>query len=306
MNDYYSILNNYLEFCSEQKMLNSKTIRAYKIDLMQLGKIISPHTPSEITPNVLDYYVQTLHSKYKPKTAKRKIASAKAFFRFMEFHNIISFNPWNKVLYKFREPITLPKIIPLDNIKKILSTIYSQITLGKTAYRRRNAIRDAAVCELLFSTGLRIFELCSLLPENVNLIEDTVLINGKGSKERIIQIGNKQVHLSLIRYREIFSKEISYCNHFFVNQNGKPFSDQAVRRMMNHYTKLAGINQHITPHMWRHTFATSLLEADVDIRCIQELLGHSSIHTTEIYTHVSLAKQKDILCNKHPRNSFII
>ena len=96
------------------------------------------------------------------------------------------------------------------------------------------------------------------------------------------------------------------CKHFFVNQYGKPLSDQTVRRMIHKYTSLAAIEQHITPHMFRHTFATSLLEADVDIRYIQEMLGHSSINITEIYTHVAMAKQMDILSTKHPRQGFRI
>ena len=96
------------------------------------------------------------------------------------------------------------------------------------------------------------------------------------------------------------------CNHFFANQSGRSLTDQTVRRMINKYTALAAIDLHITPHMFRHTFATSLLEADVDIRYIQEMLGHSSINITEIYTHVALAKQRSILATKHPRNNFNI
>lgn len=96
------------------------------------------------------------------------------------------------------------------------------------------------------------------------------------------------------------------CNHFFANPNGTALSDQAVRRMIKKYTTLAGIELHITPHMFRHTFATSLLEADVDIRYIQEMLGHSSINITEIYTHVAMSKQRDILTTKHPRKDFKI
>ena len=94
------------------------------------------------------------------------------------------------------------------------------------------------------------------------------------------------------------------CGCFFVNQNGSPLSDQSIRRMINKYTSLASIEMHITPHMFRHTFATSLLDADVDIRYIQEMLGHSSINITEIYTHVALSKQRDILTTKHPRKDF--
>lgn len=306
MRNYDEIVGEYLEQCASQKRLNPKTIRAYTTDLKQLGTYIVPTKLYEITPQLLEDYIRSLHDKYKPRTVKRKIASMKALFRYLTYYEIIPSNPWIRVQFKFREPSTLPRIISLESIQIFLTSVYGQIKDGKTAYRRRNAIRDAAVCELLFATGLRIFELCALSPKDIDLTEDTIFINGKGSKERILQIGNDQVHETLVNYKEEYVNEINNCNHFFVNQKGRPFSDQSVRRMLNYYTNLIGIEQHITPHMWRHTFATSLLEADVDIRYIQEMLGHSSIHTTEIYTHVSMSKQKSILSNKHPRNNFTI
>ena len=140
----------------------------------------------------------------------------------------------------------------------------------------------------------------------MNLYDGTILIYGKGDKERRIQICNREVIQVLEAYREEFSVAVRNCKHFFANQDGSAMSDQAVRRMINKYTALAAIDLHITPHMFRHTFATCLLEADVDIRYIQEMLGHSSINITEIYTHVTVAKQRDILANKHPRNGFQI
>lgn len=174
---------------------------------------------------------------------------------------------------------------------------------AKTTYRRRNALRDAAVIELLFSTGMRISELCSLGMNDINLYDRTVLIYGKGAKERRIQIGNDDVINILEIYKKNFQDEIQQCMHFFATQTGNPLSDQSVRRMINKYASLAAIELHITPHMFRHTFATSLLEADVDIRYIQEMLGHSSINVTEIYTHVAMSKQRDILTTKHPRKT---
>ena len=141
---------------------------------------------------------------------------------------------------------------------------------------------------------------------DVNLYDRTILIYGKGSKERRIQIGNDDVISILNKYKKEFLYEIESCKHFFVNQSGRVLSDQTVRRMINKYSSLAAIELHITPHMFRHTFATSLLEADVDIRYIQEMLGHSSINITEIYTHVAMSKQRDILTAKHPRKDFQI
>ena len=151
---------------------------------------------------------------------------------------------------------------------------------------------------------MRISELCALKNSDVNLFDGVILIYGKGDKERRIQIGNEAVLHVLKEYKKEFLTEIQNYNHFFANQSGKALSDQSVRRMINKYTSLASIDLHITPHMFRHTFATSLLEADVDIRYIQEMLGHSSINITEIYTHVTVAKQRDILTTKHPRKDF--
>ena len=200
----------------------------------------------------------------------------------------------------------MPKTIPLNTVEILLSTIYKQCSDAKTDYQKKHALRDAAVIELLFATGIRISELCSLKMNDINLYDGTILIYGKGSKERKLQIGNDNVIHILEKYKKNFLTIIQSTNHFFVNQSGNPLSDQAVRRAINKYTSLAAIELHITPHMFRHTFATSLLEADVDIRYIQEMLGHSSINITEIYTHVAMSKQRDILTTKHPRKDFKI
>lgn len=306
MNNKQQILTTYLTYCQYQKQLNPKTIRAYKNDLNQFISLYQFKSLELISAEDLEKYLYELHAKYKPKTVKRKIASIKTFFQYLFNHKIITTNPWHSVDCKFREPQSLPRTITTQNISTLLSFIYSQIQNAKTSYQQKNAVRDVAICELLYATGIRIFELCSLSPEDINLNDGIILIHGKGAKERLLHICNDNVLKSLKEYSIIFSEEISQCNHFFVNQSGRPFSEQAVRRMLNRYSKSASISQHITPHMWRHTFATALLEADVDIRYIQKMLGHSSIHTTEIYTHVSMAKQREILKSKHPRNNMML
>lgn len=306
MNTLKTQIDNYLNYCNVQKRLDKKTQKAYKIDLQQFSQQVIDTELVDITSDVLEHYISTLHEKYKPKTVKRKIASLKAFFHYLEYKDLIAQNPFNKLLIHFREPVILPKTIPLHTIEKLLCTIYKQYQTAKTTFQKRNALRDAAVTELLFATGIRISELCNLSNDNVNLQEGIILIYGKGKKERRIQIGNDSVLQILTEYSDNFHSERKKCNHFFASQSGNALSDQSVRRMLNKYTKLASIELHITPHMFRHTFATSLLESDVDIRYIQEMLGHSSINITEIYTHVTLAKQKDILSKKHPRNGFAI
>lgn len=304
MNTLQTQIDEYLKYCQIQKRLDSKTLKAYKIDLAQFIESMGTDKLTDITPLILEDFIATLHSKYKPKTVKRKIASIKALFHYFEYRDLIEKNPFNKIQIKFREATTLPKIIPLNYIEAILSTIYKSKNSAQTKFQRRNALRDVAVIELLFATGMRISELCSLDIDDINLDNGTILIFGKGSKERMLQIGNIEVINILKEYHTDFLSECENCGHFFANQSGTPLSDQTVRRMINKYATLASINLHITPHMFRHTFATSLLDADVDIRYIQEMLGHSSINITEIYTHVATAKQKDILSRKHPRNMF--
>lgn len=301
MENLITLKDNYLLFCKNQKCLDEKTLKAYRIDLTQFLELILTNSLSAIDTNLLENYICQLHQIYKPKIVKRKIASVKAFFHYLEYKDYISSNPFSKIHIKFREPVILPKTIPLNTVELFLSTMYNQLSFAKNDYQRKNTLRDIAVIELLFATGMRISELCSLSPVNVNLINRTVLIYGKGSKERIIQIGNEDVYQILCKYVQEYQHEIERTGHFFINHLGEPLSDQSVRRMIRKYSDAAAINLHITPHMFRHTFATALLDADVDIRYIQEMLGHSSINITEIYTHVTTAKQMSILSTKHPR-----
>lgn len=306
MNNLQLHIVNYLSHCEHQKRLDSKTLKAYRIDLGQFSKSTGITDPIDVSSNILEIYISTLHEKYKPKTVKRKIASLKAFFHYLEYREVVILNPFNKIQIKFREPTVLPKIIPLLTVESFLSTIYTCRRQAPTAYQRKNALRDAAIIELLFATGMRISELCSLKAGDISLSDRSLLIYGKGNKERRMQIGNDDVLHVLAEYHNTFHNKSTSNGVFFINQNQTPVSDQAVRRMINKYVSLAAIDLHITPHIFRHTFATSLLEADVDIRYIQEMLGHSSINITEIYTHVALSKQRDILTAKHPRKNFHI
>ena len=304
MENLQTHINSYLDFCRYQKRLDAKTLKAYRIDLKQFMQKTETANLLMIQPRDLETFIASLHMTCKPKTVKRKIASLKAFYRYLLYKEIIERNPFDKIQVKFREPIILPKTIPLSTLELFLTTMYKQKTVAQRHNKKRNILRDIAVTELLFASGMRISELCSLKTKDINLQEKTVLIYGKGSKERRIQIGNDDVNNILNEYYREYHEEIESCGYFFVNHRNAPLSDQAVRRMLNKYTSLASIDLHITPHMFRHTFATSLLEADVDIRYIQEMLGHSSINITEVYTHVALSKQRDILTTKHPRKDF--
>lgn len=290
-----------MEYCKYRKRLDPKTVKAYKIDLSQY-RDFSQNLNDCLSRNTLDTFITHLHKTYKPKTIKRKIATIKAFFHYLEYKEIITENPFDKLDTRFREAKLLPRIITFYSLQEFISVLYSQKENAQSDYQHRCCIRDIAVIELLFATGMRISELCSLKSTDINFQSKNVLIYGKGAKERILEIGNPDVLSALTLYKETFEEDIAACGYFFVNRLQNKLSDQSVRYMINNYTRLAGINQHITPHMFRHSFATLLLEQDVDIRYIQKMLGHASISTTEIYTHVSNIKQKEILFNKHPRN----
>lgn len=305
MNKINEHIEIYLEYCKYRKRLDYKTLKAYRIDLKQYACYTNAFEDF-FSKNILDSYLTILHKQYKPKTVKRKIASLKAFFHYLSYQEILSENPFDKLDIRFREAKLLPKTIPFHSLQTFLSTLYTQKKLAQTDYQRRCCIRDIAVIELLFATGMRICELCSLRPQNIDLENNTVRIYGKGSKERILQVGNPDVLSALKLYYETFQDDIEICGYFFVNRLCHKLSDQSVRFMINHYARLANLDQHITPHMFRHSFATLLLEQDVDIRYIQQMLEHSSISTTEIYTHVSNGKQKDILFHRHPRNFMVV
>lgn len=300
--DLQNHICTYLIYCTEQKTLNPKTIKAYRTDLQQFSEF----SHNEFTIECIREYIAHIHKEFKPKTAKRKIASLKAFTHYLMVQDIITANPFDKIDTSFREPVVLPKTIPFNVITAILSNAYNYKESCRTSYSKKCAVRDIAVLEILFATGARVSEICTFTPDAIDLEEHTLKIFGKGSKERIIQIENSDVLKALKTYHNEFLDEITATGFFFVNKLHNRLSEQSVRAMINKYTTAAGYDRHITPHMFRHSFATLLLEEDVDIRYIQKILGHSSITTTQIYTHVAMAKQKEILSLKHPRNKISI
>ena len=302
MNNSSIHVKNFISYCQFRKALNSKTIKAYSIDLRQFFEYIGDN----LDKTSICEYISYLHKQYKPKSCRRKIATLKAFVHYLLIEDIIEINPFDKIETSFREPTLLPKTIPLNIINHMFQIAYAQWMRATTDYAKKSCLRDIAVMEMLFATGARVSEICSLTPKTVDLPNHTIKIFGKGSKERIIQIENSDVLKVLSDYYIAFKKDIDSSGYYFVNKLHKRLTEQSVREIINKYAKLSNSNMHITPHMFRHSFATLLLEEDVDIRYIQKILGHSSITTTQIYTHVAMTKQKEILSVKHPRNKISI
>lgn len=299
-------VNQYLNFCFHRKNLDKKTIKSYSIDLKQFENFNNENNFDWQSKSAIEIYIESLHAQFQPKSVKRKIASIKAFFHYLELEEILEINPFHKIQIKYKEPFILPKTIPLKNIATIISFAYLHYKNAHTKYSKKTSLRNALILELLFATGMRISELCSLKIEQIDLTEYIIKIYGKGSKERLIQICNHNVQELLQKYIKERAQDISNNDYLLINRLHNRLSEQSVRNMITNYAKQSGIALHITPHMFRHSFATLLLEEDVDIRYIQQMLGHSSITTTQIYTHTSINKQKSILTIKHPRNNLNI
>ena len=298
--DYTTHLDNYLCYCKDQKDLDEKTQKAYRIDLQQFLSELEQND-EEISKESILAYISFLNSKFKPRSVKRKIASIKVFCGYLYDEHLILENPFLGMRLKLPKYQTLPRVIPLRVIEAMLINAHNQVRKAKTEAATRRALRETAVMEMLFATGMRVSELCGLLSSDVDMIEGIVRIRGKGRKERIIQIENVEVLNTLKAYRH--ADETVDMPYFFQNRCHRQLSDQSVRLVLNKYANEVGTELHITPHMFRHSFATLLLDADVDLRYIQHLLGHSSISTTQIYTHVSSSRIRSILATKHPRNS---
>ena len=306
-NGFKNIKAEYLKFCEKRKNLDPKTVNSYRIDLTQYDTFITQYHLEWIEKNSIEHYIDQLHCKYKPKSVKRKIASLKAFFHYLETEDIISINPFHKIQIRYKDPFLLPKIIPINQINTIIQYAYNKHSQANTLYERKATLRNILIIELLFATGMRISELCSLTLKQIDFFDFIIKIYGKGSRERLIQICNNDIQRIMNKYKESYLQdEGNTDSYFFINRLHNRLSEQSVRNMIKTYAKDASIPQLITPHMFRHSFATLLLEEDVDIRYIQQLLGHSSITTTQIYTHTSIKKQKLILATKHPRNKFEI
>jgi len=293
---------DYLRFCTHTKRLSSLTVSAYRIDLAQFQTFLKQEEPAissadQVTKAMLQSYIFTLNEKYAVSSVKRKIACLKGFFCYMIEEENMEDDPFLHLHLKMREPHRLPNVMTLKEVNRILKAAYNdKFPTSDFLYWR-----DIAVLETLFATGVRVHELCNLKYSDFDYRRSSLRIVGKGNKERFVYIANPEVAAALQNYQRMVKKYKLKSEYIFLSKYGQPLSTQAARNIVTKYTKLAGIKRTITPHAFRHSFATLLLEEGVDIKYIQEFLGHSSINTTQIYLHVSSATSKKILSHKHPR-----
>lgn len=292
----------YLEYCEYRKELDGKTLKAYRIDLRQYFEYVCVDEPDK---EKIEEYITHLHKSYKQKTVKRKIASIKAFYNYLEETEIIAESPFRKIKVKFKETVTLPRIIPREEIEKLLNHMY-QCLNENDKVSHKHMLRDVAVIEVFFATGARVYEISNIREDSINLNTGLIRLMGKGGKERYVQISNTSILEVLKKYYDENEQAIKKSGYFFVNNRESRYTEQSIRLMLKKYTIQAGIERNITPHMFRHSFATYLIEEGVDVSCVQQILGHSSIKTTQIYIHIAAKKQAEILKEMHPRNNMKI
>jgi len=300
----------FLLHCRIEKNLSTKTLKAYRTDLTQLMSFLKQANKepeiSAVTKHDLRNYLASI-AHLKPKSVKRKVATAKTLFNYMEFEDKIVVNPFRKMRIRIKEPHRLPTVMDIQEIVRIFKASYrrKKAITNEDSYQYLESVRDIAVLELLFTTGARVSEIANLPKEAINLHSGSLIIKGKGNKERIIQICNKETISLLQHYYSLAEARSRVAGGWFlINRFNGKLSEQSIRNMVKAMAKKAGITKRVTPHIFRHSFATLLLEKDVDIKYIQSLLGHSSINTTQIYTHVNRKRQRQILAAKHPRRDF--
>jgi len=272
-------IDKYLRVCQFEKQLSEDTLKAYRIDLGQFATFVGDGT---VDKTLLGDFVARLNVGFAPRSVKRKLASVRAFYQYMEENEIISESPFHRLHFHIQSPRQLPRIIPEETVKGLLETAYHRYELTHDRW----VLRDILVLELLFSTGMRVSELCRLTSETFHLEPEglQLMIFGKGRKERALRVTTPELLILARRYFEAFGTDIAEQNAIMLNRRRRPLQPQSVRQIINGYMKQLPTSCHVTPHMFRHTFASSLLENGVDIRYIQSPLEHNFIATAEIYT----------------------
>ena len=289
-------ISEYLTYLEVERGLSQNTILAYENDILGFFDYFKNiEDPNEIKRiHFSEYTAHLAESGLLSSSVTRKIASIKGFFRYLSANKEIKSNP-SLSLSAPKIPKRLPKVISYEEIEKLL--------------KNRLKKKEKAVFELLYATGMRISELSNLNFGNLNLEENEITVMGKGAKERIVLVSTRakdflEKYLKTVRYmvkEEGEPPEENEDSPVFINKTGYRLQPQSIRTVLNDIVKKIELPKKVTPHVFRHSFATKLLENGADLRVVQELLGHASISNTQIYTHVSTERLKAVYDSTHPR-----
>lgn len=294
------LLKKYLNFIKLEKRLSLNSVEAYTRDLSDFLGFLEAKglsVTSADSVNVSEYVIHLSKDKnFSDRSLARSISSLRGFFKFLLEDDYIT-----SEMLEILEPVKLSKALPtfltVDEIERLFGVIDTSTPPGQ---------RDRTMLELFYSSGLRVTELIDLKIGNIHRKDMILLVFGKGSKERAVPYSDdaaEYLHHYLDRMRHRLIKQGDFNEYVFINNRGGKFSRQGVWKKLKQFAKAAGITKDVSPHKLRHTFATHLLEGGADLRSVQMLLGHSSINTTEIYTHVEQQAIKKEFDNRHPRDN---
>ncbi len=283
-----SYLDKFFIYLEIEKNYSAHTILNYRIDLEEFLVFLG-RTPVESVeyPDLRRFLAQLKGRNLKPRTLARKLSSLRSFFKFLQRENVIQSNP-AKLLVTPKLDKPLPHFMTEEETVQLIESP----KIGKI-----NSLRDKAIFEVLYSTGIRVSELVGLNVDDVDFFGNIIKVMGKGKKERMVPVGDQ----ALTVLKEYLDTRKADNKFVFANKGGTRLSDRSVRNIINKYILQKALSQHVTPHMFRHSFATHLLDHGADLRSVQELLGHVNLSTTQIYTHLTTDKLKKVYDKAHPR-----
>ncbi|WP_459478006.1 tyrosine-type recombinase/integrase [Clostridium saccharoperbutylacetonicum] len=297
-------INIYINTLKIERNLSEKSIKAYVSDLSSFSDWLKDNNVEEIDINTINQYITWLqnYKQLKDTSIKRKYVTLKSFFKYLLRKNLITSYPFEHMRISFKTTKKLPKTLSSQDIIKLLKSPLEDLNNIKTEFRKIICIRNLAIIELLYCVGIRIGELVNINLNDLNFNDQTLLINGKGRKERLLYISSTDVIDTLKTWINSRDSLDPKGDALFINKYGDRLSIYSIEDIYSKYIKLANIETKSTPHYLRHTFATQLLNNGADIRAVQEILGHSSITTTQIYTEVSTERKKQVLLQYNGRN----
>lgn len=293
------MIQTYIDYLTIQKNYSNHTITAYRNDISTFIHFLTQEelgTLASVSERIVKFYVAWLHGTYHVRSIRRKIASLKAMYQYFVYEKKISSNPFAKAVLP-KEEHRLPSFIYEDEVIRFLDHIDTSSLKGK---------RDRAIFELLYGCGLRVSECQNLKLKDLDWHQKVIKVMGKGSKERIIPIHELalsviQTYLTLVRPVLLSRQDQPDTHILFLNLKGTPLQARGIRVILETECKRQAEHFKVSPHTFRHSFATHLLNRGLDLRSVQELLGHASLKTTQIYTKVSKEKLKEVYQETFPR-----
>jgi len=293
--DHY--IDTFLHYLQVERSASEHTIINYSSDLLEFATYCGKAQHGDITElthrTIRSFLAHLKSHEYSKSSIARKLAAVRSFFKYCMRENVITHNPAAAIASPKRSK-PLPSFLDCDEVERFLAAIEGDALMPA---------RDRAIFELLYSSGLRVSELVALNITHADVLSGLVKVLGKGKKERIVPIGSFAIDAlsTYLDKRGALGGGMHASLPLFINKHNKRLSDRSVRRLVDKYALKAGITKQVSPHTLRHSFATHMLDRGADLRSVQELLGHESLSTTQIYTHVTTSRLKQAYAKGHPR-----